>query len=388
MPRVVLDGVTKKYGQVTAVSDFSLEVRDGEFMVLLGPSGCGKSTVLRLIAGVEEVNSGHIRIGDRDVTALQPRERDIAMVFESPDHALYPHLTAYDNMAFGLRLRREFAAANGGPVDTANMKRGEARAAQEGAIRRRVEQVAGRLGLQPYLGRKKTELSAGQGQEVALGRALVRSTKVFLMDDPLSQLDTKARIAGRNEIRDIHKQTGSTIIYVTHDQFEAIALGDRIAVMDSGKLQQVGTAQNLYNHPVNMFVASFIGSPSMNLFPMFIDGDVEDMVLRGTDFTLHVPRQHSQRLYGRERIVLGLRPESIRDARFVPDADPDSIVHGNVNLVENTGTDLYVHISAGDQMFIARLDKRTHTRPGAPLDVILDTENMHAFDPVSERSLL
>ncbi len=268
------------------------------------------------------------------------------------------------------------------------MNRSAVRAAQEGAIRKRVEQVAGRLGIQPYLGRKKNQLSAGQGQEVALGRALVRSTKVFLMDDPLSQLDNRARAQGRNEIREVHRETDTTVVYVTHDQFEATALGDRIAVMDNGVLQQVGTAQTLYNYPVNMFVASFIGSPSMNLFPMSVEEEAGNMALRGTDFVVPIPAHHAQRLAGRDRIVLGLRPEQIRDAQFAPDADPASVVHGQVDLVENTGSDLYVHISAGGQMFIARLDKRTHTRPGAPLDVVLDTDQMHAFDPVSEKSLL
>jgi multiple sugar transport system ATP-binding protein len=216
----------------------------------------------------------------------------------------------------------------------------------------------------------------------------VRSSKVFLMDDPLSQLDAKARIQGRNEIRQIHKETGNTIIHVTHDQFEAVALGDRIAVMDAGVLQQVGTAQALYNFPVNMFVAGFIGSPSMNLFPMFVDGSEEDMTVKGTDFAMPVPAHYAQRLAGRDRIVLGLRPEAISDAQLLPNADPSTVVHGQVDLVENTGSDLFVHISAGGQMFIARLDKRTHTQAGKPIDVVFNMEQMHAFDPVSERSLL
>lgn len=399
MPRVVLEHVTKQFGKVTAVSDFSMDVRDGEFLVLLGPSGCGKSTVLRLIAGLEQATSGKIYIGDKLVNDLPPRERDIAMVFESPNFALYPHMTAYDNMAFSLRLRKEFADADIRGVTEgisgvapaavpAHMSRSEIHAAQEGAIRKRVEQVADRLGLQPYLGRKRKELSAGHNQSVALGKALVRSSKVFLMDDPLSQLDAHARVASRAEIRSIHRETGNTMIYVTHDQVEATALGDRIAIMDNGMLQQIGTAQSLYRYPATMFVAGFMGSPSMNFFSGQLEGTAEDLRLSNSAFTLPIPPYFAQRLYGRERIVLGMRPESIREMRPLDEEGQIDTLSGTVELVENTGSELFAHVSSGGQRFVARLDGHPRLRPGDHVDLAFKMDEMHAFDPVSQRTLL
>lgn len=395
MPKVVLEKLTKMFGKVAAVSDFSLDIRDGEFMVLLGPSGCGKSTVLRMVAGLEMPTSGKIYIGDKLVNELAPRDRDIAMVFESPNFALYPHMTAYDNMAFTLRLKKDALdpteeeerahAKESGP----RQGRKETHAAHEGAIRRRVENVAGKLGIESMLGRKRKELSAGHNQEVALGRALVRSSKVILMDDPLSQLDPPSRFSGRAEIRQLHKETGNTVLYVTHDQAEATALGNRIAVMDNGVLQQVGTSQVLYSQPANAFVATFIGSHGMNLFDVeMVQGGEGGATLAGHGFTVTLPEYMAQRLGDRQRLILGLRPENIHDARYTPDAPLGDIISAQVELSENTGSDIFTHLSTGGKRFVARLDGRTHARPGDRIDVVFDMDAMHIFDARTQLAIV
>jgi multiple sugar transport system ATP-binding protein len=393
MARVLLEGVTKKYGDVLAVDNLTMDVRDREFLVLIGPSGCGKSTVLRLVAGLEQVTSGSIRIDGVLANDLTPRERDIAMVFESPGYALYPNMSAYDNMAFSLHLRKDLPVLDDPQASEGLESRNSAstgRGAREKAIHRRVEKVAGRLGLGKYLSRRQEQLSAGHRQGVALGRAMVRRPKVFLMDDPLSNLDARMRVTSRVELRKLHRELESTVLYVTHDQSEAMALGDRIAVMKEGVLQQIGTPQSLYERPANMFVAGFIGSPPMNMFTVDVESREGELFLRGPGFDLLVPQHNVQRLsdYQGRRLVLGLRPESIRDARHAPDADPAALIDTYVDLLENTGSDVYAHLVAGGRECVARLDARTHTKAGERLLVALDLTDMHAFDPTSQRSLL
>ena len=386
MATVRLEHVTKRYGEVTAVDDVTLEVRSGEFFVLVGPSGCGKSTLLRLIAGLEEVTSGTIYIGGERVNHLPPRERDVAMVFESPNYALYPHLTTFDNMAFALRWRK-----GQGEIGQAGGK-AKGRAAREENIRKRVEGVAGRLGLGGLLKRRREELSAGHRQSAAFGKAMVRKPKVFLMDDPLSQVDSAIRASGHRELRELHRQMEATIIYVTHDQAEAMALGQRLAVMNEGVVQQVGTPQGLYNRPANLFVAGFIGSPPMNLFAARIEGSGDTMLIKGRGFRVPVPAHLAERLSGREGsdIVVGLRPEHIHDARFARDADPSATVSARVEASEYLGSDINLHLVAeeGIEEFVARVDSRTQARPGDRIDVVFEAAMVHAFDPVSGRSVL
>jgi multiple sugar transport system ATP-binding protein len=281
--------MTKKYGDVTAVSELNLDVEDKEFLVLVGPSGCGKSTALRCLAGLEEISGGHIKIGDRIVNDVPPKDRDIAMVFQS--YALYPHMSVYDNMAFGLKLRKT----------------------PKSEIERRVQEAASILGIQQLLDRKPKQLSGGQRQRVALGRAIVREPSVFLLDEPLSNLDAKLRVQTRAEITKLHKRLGTTFIYVTHDQVEAMTMADRIAVMKDGVLQQVDSPQNLYDHPTSIFVAGFIGSPSMNFFNGSVTGDPQELYIDTGSFRLRMEKEQAGKLaaYIGKQVVLGVRPEDI-----------------------------------------------------------------------------
>lgn len=403
MSRVLLQNVTKKYGSVTAVSDFTMDIREGELLVLLGPSGCGKSTVLRLIAGLEKPTSGNIYIDGQLVNSLAPSERNLAFVFESPGHALYPNMTVYDNMAFGLRISKDPVADEG--RTTKDESRGstaeqdpssvavhpssaQAHSGRESGIRRRVEQVAANLGLGPYLARRREELSAGHSQSVALGRALVRHTRILLMDDPLSQLDPPNAAAQRAELRRLHRENGNTILYVTHDQTAANALGDRIAVMDNGVLQQIGTPSSLYHHPANAFVAGFIGTPGMNLLTVEVS-EADSTMLIGDGFTVAMPPHYAERLPVHSRFLLGLWPENIKDARRVPDADLATVVNAEVTLVEDTGSNLYIHLTTGPTAtFVARLGAGEHIQRGQQLAVVFDMEAMHAFNPINGRTLL
>ncbi len=392
MAKVILQNLTKKYGDLLAVDDLSMEVRDKEFLVLVGPSGCGKTTVLRIIAGLETITSGDIYIGDRLVNNLHPQERDIAMVFSSPDHALYPNMSAYDNMAFSLRVRKQPPTQD--ESQDSPQKRhgifGRDHARREEQIRGRVEQVAGSLGLSDYLNRKRGQLSGGHMQSVALGRAMVREPSVFLMDDPMSQLDAGMRASARAELQKLHRSAPITTLYVTHDQQEAMTLGDRIAVMNEGVLQQIGTPRILYDHPANMFVAGFIGSPPMNMLVVTLEGDPDGPFLSGPAFRIKLPDYLAERLQGYQdrQIVLGLRPESIRDAQYVRDTAPTAIVKTQVELREYLGNDIYLHLAAGGQSFVARVDNRTFVQPSQPLTVTLDIAAMHAFDPTTQRALL
>jgi multiple sugar transport system ATP-binding protein len=340
MAEIQFNHVTKVYGGETpAVRDLNLEVGEGEFVVLVGPSGCGKTTALRMVAGLEEITDGEIRIGDRVVNDLAPRDRDIAMVFQN--YALYPHKTVYENLAFGLRMRKV-------PKDEQ---------------RRRVEEIAQKLGLADMLGRRPGQLSGGQRQRVAMGRAIVREPKAFLMDEPLSNLDAKLRVQMRAEIARIQKALEVTTLYVTHDQVEAMTMGDRVAVMRDGVLQQVDTPQRLYDAPVNLFVASFVGSPPMNLFEATVSGDGAQLVFGETRLDLGGA---SLRDYNGRRIVVGIRPEEVREASGWDGAR----VRGRVLLVEALGAEQLVHIEiAATPLERADLVDAAAQPPGSPLGV-------------------
>jgi multiple sugar transport system ATP-binding protein len=372
---VVLDDVSKIYGEdIKAVSEVSLEIADGEFMVLVGPSGCGKSTLLRTIAGLEQVSSGRVFIDGEDVTNMAPRERDIAMVFQN--YALYPHMTVRENLGFGLKLRKV-------PKD---------------ARAQRVLEVARILGLEDLVDRKPADLSGGQRQRVAMGRAMVREPKVFLMDEPLSNLDAKLRVTMRGELARLHERLGVTTIYVTHDQVEAMTLGQRVAVLRDGLLQQVDTPQRLFNEPANLFVAAFIGSPSMNL----VEADVADGKLRFAGHDLPVPNGVS---LPARRVILGIRPTDFRRGRDADAALPRMRVRATI--VEELGAESHVlfpvdaprvatdavraaadrsedgALLADDErsLFTARIEGYEPVAPGTELELAVDTSRLHFFDP-------
>jgi multiple sugar transport system ATP-binding protein len=366
MSSVTLEHVSKRFGEVTAVNDMTIEVKDKEFLVLVGPSGCGKSTCLRLIAGLEEVTNGNIYIGERLVNDVAPKDRDIAMVFQS--YALYPHMSVYDNLAFGLRLRHT----------------------PKKEIDKRVHEAAEILGITALLNRKPKQLSGGQRQRVALGRAIVREPKVFLMDEPLSNLDAKLRVATRAELIKLHQRLQTTVIYVTHDQTEAMTMGHRIAVLRDGILQQLDTPQSLYDRPANMFVAGFIGSPAMNFFDAKVVGTADAMYVDGGTFKVRLPANKAERLVGMlgKDVVFGIRPEDIIDRSTVASAPADSTMKVQVNVVEPLGSEQYVYLLSGDTEFVARMDARQPVRAGQAMEVVLDLEHMHAFDRASQVALL
>jgi multiple sugar transport system ATP-binding protein len=395
MSEIVFNDVTKVYKDGTeAVRDLSLEVPDGNLMVFVGPSGCGKTTALRMVAGLEEITEGEIRIGDRVINDVQPKDRDIAMIFQN--YALYPHMTVYENMAFGLKLRK--------------LKKGE--------IDRRVKETAAVIGLGDLLKRKPGQLSGGQRQRVAMGRAIVREPRAFLMDEPLSNLDAKLRVQMRSEILRIQRTVGVTTIYVTHDQIEAMTMGDRVAVMRMGDLQQVDSPQELYSRPVNLFVAAFIGSPAMNL--ALADLIREDGTLRVSFGGLSLPIDESVlaqrpalRAYEGKKVIIGIRPEHMEDASMVSDAPADRRISVPVDLTESMGSEVYVHFSVdvppvvtedtkelaadrGDVVaveeletlaaerrssFVGRFNARTKAREGETIEVVVDTPGIHFFDP-------
>lgn len=370
MASVTYDHVSKRYGETLAVEDLNIEVEDGEFLVFVGPSGCGKTTSLRMLAGLEQISAGGIFIGDRKVNAVPPKDRDIAMVFQS--YALYPHMSVGENMAFGLKLR--------------GMPKAE--------IENRVKGAAKRLGIDPLLDRKPRELSGGQRQRVAVGRAIVRNPAVFLMDEPLSNLDAKLRVQARAEISKLHMQLQTTFIYVTHDQVEAMTMGSRIAVMKEGKLQQVDTPQNLYRSPANVFVAGFIGSPSMNFFEVKLVDHEGELMADGGAFQLPIPR-HLQGPYRsrlNQTVRLGIRPENIHDPAFLPQGIIATEIKARVTVVEHMGSEVLLYVTTvddegdtGEQEFVARVDPRTELRVGNVVTVALDMERFHLFDQESER---
>jgi multiple sugar transport system ATP-binding protein len=372
MAAIVLSGVTKEFpGGAVAVAALDLEVDDGEFLVLVGPSGSGKTTVLRMVGGLEDATAGEIRIGGRDVTGLAPRDRDIAMVFQT--YALYPHMTVADNMAFGLKLRKT-------PKDE---------------IRRRVEETAALLGLSDLLDRKPRALSGGQRQRVAMGRAIVREPAAFLMDEPLSNLDAKLRVQMRAEITRLHQRLGTTTLYVTHDQTEAITMADRVAVMRDGKLQQLDAPSALYDDPVNLFVAGFIGSPAMNIVTATLSSADGRVTASFGEHRLAVPESVLERRPGARPVVaaggevaIGIRPEDIEDAEFVPATGPDELLDVTVDLAEPLGAETIVHFDAVPGVpFTARLSPRTTVRAGRRAKLAVDVERLHLFDPVSGNSL-
>lgn len=379
MSNVLFNNVYKRYGNVTAVTDFNLEVRDKEFMVLVGPSGCGKSTALRMIAGLEDISDGTISIGDRVVNNVAPKDRDIAMVFQN--YALYPHMNVFENMAFALKLR--------------HMK-GE-------QIKKKVEDVADSLGIKQYLARKPRQLSGGQRQRVALGRAIVREPQVFLMDEPLSNLDAKMRVQTRAEISKLHQRLQTTTVYVTHDQVEAMTMGDRITVMKDGFLQQVDTPRNIFNNPVNMFVAGFIGTPPMNMLPMSVEQRGEEVLLVGSNpgaednLVLRVPARFRASIqpYTGKQIMFGLRPENIHDVRYAKglvseEDNPEDLVtvRTRVDVVEPMGSEIYLYLLQGKNQLVARVDARTEVQPGYILDVAFNMDRMHAFDPETQQTII
>jgi multiple sugar transport system ATP-binding protein len=372
MAAIVLSGVTKEFpGGAVAVAALDLDVEDGEFLVLVGPSGSGKTTVLRMVGGLEETTAGTIRIGGRDVTGLAPRDRDIAMVFQT--YALYPHMSVAENMAFGLKLRKTPKAE----------------------IRRRVEETAALLGLSDLLDRKPRALSGGQRQRVAMGRAIVREPAAFLMDEPLSNLDAKLRVQMRAEITRLHQRLGTTTLYVTHDQTEAITMADRVAVMHDGHLQQLDTPTALYDDPVNLFVAGFIGSPAMNLVPASLATADGRVIASFGRHRLAVPAAVLDRRPGARGVVaaggevmLGIRPEDIEDAEFAPGAGPDELLDVTVDLAEPLGAETIAHFDATPGVpFTARLSPRTTVRAGRPVKLAVDVVRLHLFDPISGRSL-
>jgi multiple sugar transport system ATP-binding protein len=360
--------VYKRYpGDVVAVKDLNIEVADKEFLVLVGPSGCGKTTSLRMLAGLEEISEGEILIGDRVVNNIAPKDRDIAMVFQS--YALYPHMTVYENMAFGLRLRRV-------PRDE---------------IDRRVRETAKSLLIDQLLDRKPRQLSGGQRQRVAVGRAIVREPQVFLMDEPLSNLDAKLRVEARAFISKLHQRLGTTFIYVTHDQVEAMTMGTRIAVMSAGELQQIDTPQNLYDHPANVFVAGFIGSPSMNFFEnsQLISEDGKLYVITNNHYKLPVPEHRYQRYRDHvgQEVIFGIRPESIHDSHYTPPSIQPAPIEANVDVVEQMGNEKILYLEEGGKTFVARVDPRTQAHVGQRIQVVIDVLNMHLFDVKTQKAL-
>jgi len=400
MAEIVLDDVWKVYADGTeAVRSLDLGIADGEFIVLVGPSGCGKTTALRMIAGLEAISKGTVSIGGRRVNDVPPKDRDIAMVFQN--YALYPHMSVYDNMAFGLKLQK----VSGAEID------------------QRVREAAGILGLGDLLKRKPAALSGGQRQRVAMGRAIVRHPQAFLMDEPLSNLDAKLRVQMRAEIARIQNDLGVTTLYVTHDQTEAMTMGDRVAVIRKGVLQQVDNPQTLYEHPVNLFVAGFIGSPAMNLLEASLTGSGDDLAVEFGGFRLPIPAEvvsdrSGLRAYAGRKIVLGIRPEDMEDATLVSDAPAERRIRSRVELREALGSDVVVHftvqappamtddvrelafdvgaealehveqkVAGGESSLVARLNPRTHVGKGDEVELVVDTHRLHFFDPDDGRGI-
>jgi multiple sugar transport system ATP-binding protein len=381
MASVTLKELTKEFKEVVAVNKLDLEIKDKEFLVLVGPSGCGKTTALRMIAGLEEATSGEILIGDRVVNDVSPKDRDIAMVFQN--YALYPHMSVYDNMSFGLRLKR-LPTGKPWPFNTR-------RAFTKQEIDRRVNEAARLLGLDNLLQRKPKQLSGGQRQRVALGRAIVREPKVFLMDEPLSNLDAKLRVQTRAELIKLHRRLGITTIYVTHDQVEAMTMGDRIAVMSAGVMQQCDTPLNLYNRPANMFVAGFIGSPAMNFIPVRLVGNDAGLWADAGSFKVKLPPDHAEKAadHAGKECIFGIRPEDIYDARLEGLVKPTewNTVDVGVDVIEPLGNNVEMHLTVGDRQLIAMIDNKTSARVGETMKACFDLEKSHLFDKDTERAL-
>jgi len=364
--KVVYEHVYKKFPNgVVAVNDFNLEIKDKEFVVLVGPSGCGKTTSLRCVAGLEEASSGNIYIGDTLVNDVAPKDRDIAMVFQN--YALYPHMDVYNNMAFGLKLRK-FPKAE---------------------IDRRVKEAAKILGIENLLDRKPKALSGGQRQRVALGRAIVREPKVFLMDEPLSNLDAKLRVQMRTELQKLHNRLKTTIIYVTHDQIEAMTMGDRIVVMKDGVIQQVGRPLDIYDNPNNVFVAGFIGTPPMNFLEGVLRQENGRLYVDFETFKIYVPAGKFQtaNMYVDKEIIFGIRPENISELDETPNANPEDVVTVMVEVSELIGSETYLWVSVGEHSFTARVDAHTKAEDGSEHQLVFNTQKIHLFDKETEKAI-
>jgi multiple sugar transport system ATP-binding protein len=365
MASLALKHIYKIYqGNVTAVKDFNLDIEDKEFVIFVGPSGCGKSTTLRMIAGLEEISQGELYIGDRLVNDVAPKDRDIAMVFQN--YALYPHMSVYDNMAFGLKLRK----------------------VPKAEIEKKVKEAARVLDIEHLLERKPKALSGGQRQRVALGRAIVREPMVFLLDEPLSNLDAKLRAQMRTEISKLHKKLNTTFIYVTHDQTEAMTMGTRIVVMKDGIIQQVDTPQFIYDHPVNIFVAGFIGSPQMNFVDVAIQENGGKMALSFGDESIVVPEDKAKFLkekgYAGKNVIMGIRPESLDEAT----GSEEAVIECTVEVTELMGAETYIYLSKGKANLVARVNGTSKAKPGDKLKISLDTDKIHIFDKESELTVL
>jgi len=367
MANVILKDIVKKFGDVLAVNKINLEIKDQEFIVLVGPSGCGKTTTLRMIAGLEEIDAGEIYIGDTLVNDVPPKDRDIAMVFQN--YALYPHMDVYNNMAFGLKLRK-FPKSD---------------------IDQRVKDAAEILGIQELLQRKPKQLSGGQRQRVAVGRAIVRHPKVFLFDEPLSNLDAKLRVQMRAELSKLHDRLKTTMIYVTHDQTEAMTMGDRIVVMRDGLVQQVGSPLELYNKPVNKFVAGFIGTPSMNFIDVVLKKEGDDLYLDGQSFKLTIPAEFKENLlpHVNQELTLGIRPQDLFDSEVSKEsATTGATIATTVDVVEPLGSEQIIYLTTGPHTLVAVLDMQTRTGVGDDLKVAVDTSKMHLFKSDTEIAII
>ena len=375
MVELNLKNIYKKYpnSEHYSVEDFNLDIKDKEFIVFVGPSGCGKSTTLRMIAGLEDITEGTASIDGKVVNDVAPKDRDIAMVFQN--YALYPHMTVYDNMAFGLKLRKY----------------------SKEDIDKRVKEAAEILGLKEFLDRKPADLSGGQRQRVAMGRAIVRDAKVFLMDEPLSNLDAKLRVSMRAEIAKIHRRIGATTIYVTHDQTEAMTLADRIVIMSAtknpagtgtiGRVKQIGSPQEVYRNPVNKFVAGFIGSPAMNFITVTLEGNqivADGLRLTVPEGTLKVLREKG---YDGKKLIFGIRPEDINTEPAFLETFPDSVVHATISVSELLGSESHLYCQVGDSEFIARVDARDYSETGEGIDLGFDLNKAHFFDFETEKTV-
>lgn len=378
MASLSLRNINKKYpGGVHAVQDFNLEIKDKEFIILVGPSGCGKSTTLRMVAGLEEITDGELYIGDKLVNDVAPKDRDIAMVFQN--YALYPHMTVFENMAFGLKLRKT-------PKDE---------------IKRRVEEATRILDISHLLDRKPKALSGGQRQRVALGRAIVREPKVFLLDEPLSNLDAKLRAQMRTELSKLHQKLGTTFIYVTHDQTEAMTMADRIVVMKDGLIQQVDSPQSLYDYPVNMFVAGFIGSPQMNFVDCMLIKNGDDLFVefgsedtkstRGHKYQIKLPASKNAKgqldEYIDKEVIMGIRPEDVHDEPRYLKEMPDCMIKADIEVTEKMGSETFLYFNTEGISFTARVEPTSVARPGDNIDVVIDNNKIHIFDKDTEQAI-
>ena len=359
MANVILKNLTKKFKDVIAVDDLNIEIKDKEFAVLVGPSGCGKTTTLRAIAGLEEATSGEIYIGDRLVNDVQPKDRDIAMVFQN--YALYPHMDVYNNMAFGLKLRKF----------------------PKKEIDQRVEEAAEILGIENLLKRKPKQLSGGQRQRVAVGRAIVRKPKVFLFDEPLSNLDAKLRVAMRAEISKLHRRLEATIIYVTHDQVEAMTMASRIFIMNDGRLQQSGSPLDVYKQPTNKFVAGFIGSPAMNFVEANLVKEGEDYIIDAESFKVKTDSKNNSKLkpYAGKKVIFGIRPEDLYDKKFAPNDLTCNAIKTKVEVIEPLGAEIFIYLTIGKHSLVGKMDSQTQVKVEESMEVVIDMKKTHIFDP-------